>query len=64
MKTPHVCPVCNGNGLVPNGFYNQYSGQWLSSDATPEMCRTCNGEGIVWEPECNINIDYTKQEEE
>ena len=46
--TPHICPVCGGNGLVPNGFYMQTSGHWSSSDATPEKCRTCNNSGVVW----------------
>ena len=46
---PHKCPICNGNGLVPNGFYRQTSGSWSTSDATPEKCRTCQGTGIVWE---------------
>jgi len=49
---PYTCPVCNGNGLVPNGFYTQTSGQWGSTDATPEKCRSCNGTGIVWKPSC------------
>ena len=44
------CPVCNGNGLVPNGFYNQVSGAWPTTNASPEQCRGCNGSGIVWEP--------------
>ena len=48
---PHICPVCRGNGLVPNGFYSQTQGTWLTTDATPEMCRTCRATGIVWEPE-------------
>lgn len=44
------CPVCNGVGHVPNGFYTSdgYHGQWTSSDLTPETCRTCAGWGIVW----------------
>lgn len=46
--TPHKCPVCNGNGLVPNGFYLQTSGNWSSSSITPEACRSCNGTGIIW----------------
>lgn len=48
-KVPHaqVCPVCGGNGLVSNGFYNQTSRQWNSSDATPETCRSCIGSGWV-----------------
>ena len=45
---PHRCPVCNGYGLVPNGFYMQTSGQWSTSSITPEPCRSCNGTGIVW----------------
>jgi DnaJ-class molecular chaperone len=46
--TPHRCPICNGNGLVPNGFYMQTSGYWSTSSTTTEMCRSCNGTGIVW----------------
>ena len=46
--TPFVCPVCLGNGKVPNGFYNQTGGKWMTSDATPEKCQSCNGTGIVW----------------
>ena len=45
---PHRCPVCNGYGLVPNGFYMQTSGHWSTSSITPETCRSCNGTGIVW----------------
>ena len=45
---PHRCPVCNGNGLVPNGFYMQTSGYWSTSSITPETCRSCSGTGIVW----------------
>ena len=46
---PHICPVCKGNGLVPNGFYAQTSGVWSSTSTESEKCRTCNGKGIVWE---------------
>lgn len=53
--TPHVCPVCSGNGLVPNGFYNQTSGNWSSSSMTPEKCRSCDGSGVIWSPE-NIEV--------
>ena len=45
---PYTCPVCGGNGLVPNGFYNQTTGNWSSTDATPETCRSCGGLGVVW----------------
>jgi rubrerythrin len=47
-KIPYRCPVCWGNGIVPNGFYLSTSGQNLVSDAAPEKCRSCNGTGIVW----------------
>ena len=43
----YKCPVCNGTGLVPVGFYNPdpyYSG---STNAAPEKCKSCNGTGIV-----------------
>ena len=46
--TPFVCPVCGGNGLVANGFYNQVGGEWSSTSLTPEQCRSCQGTGIVW----------------
>lgn len=49
---PHRCPVCNGNGLVPNGFYMQTSGDWSTSSITPETCRSCSGTGIVWANVC------------
>jgi len=45
---PHRCPVCNGNGLVPNGFYAQTSGNWSTASTVPESCRSCYGTGIVW----------------
>lgn len=44
---PHRCPVCNGKGLVPNGFYMQTSGNWSTSSITPETCRSCSGSGII-----------------
>ena len=46
--TPHRCPVCGGSGVVPNGFYRQSNGEWVSSSTAPEICRSCNGTGIVW----------------
>ena len=49
--TPHRCPVCGGSGLVDNGFYDQTSGTWTTSDNTPETCKSCGGTGIVWEPQ-------------
>lgn len=46
-ETAQRCPVCGGNGLVANGFYNQTSGYWFTSSISPETCRTCNGTGVI-----------------
>jgi len=43
----HRCPVCNGNGLVPNGFYLGAYGSWGCINTNPERCRSCNGKGFV-----------------
>ena len=45
---PHLCPVCRGNGMVPPGFYINYTGSYTSGTATAEQCRSCGGTGIVW----------------
>lgn len=51
-SVPFVCPVCTGNGLVPNGFYLRAGTQGGStSSLEPETCRSCNGTGIVWSKE-------------
>ena len=52
-----LCPVCRGNGLVPNGFYNQVSGQWSTSSVLAEQCRSCNGMGYVV-----VDMDETEKE--
>jgi len=44
---PHKCPVCNGRGCVPSGFYT-YNNYHSTTALLTEMCRTCNGKGIVW----------------
>ena len=42
------CPVCNGRGIVPNGFYLVPEGQGhISSSAAPETCKSCNGKGYI-----------------
>lgn len=46
-RTPHKCPICNGRGIVPGGFYNSTSDTWTSS-TTSEPCRQCGGSGIIW----------------
>lgn len=55
MSAPHTCPVCEGRGQVPFGFYNQlgpYSGTsiTITSGTYPETCRSCQGQGVVWPP--------------
>ncbi len=47
MSEVEKCPVCNGNGLVPNGFYLLVSGDWASASTEPETCRSCQGKGYV-----------------
>lgn len=46
-STAVVCPVCQGNGMVPCGFYMQTSGQWTTGATIPETCRSCGGIGYV-----------------
>ena len=46
------CPVCLGNGLVPNGFYSTTRQEygclvWTTGGVDPEICRTCDGKGFV-----------------
>ena len=47
-KTPYICPVCGGKGIVQNGFYSSTGNTWIASTTIPETCRTCGGKGIVW----------------
>ena len=44
-----VCPVCQGLGLVPHGFYMYPAQQesFSSTNASPETCRACNGIGVI-----------------
>ena len=48
---PYRCPVCDGRGLVPAGFY--HFPRTLTSTAagvTSERCRSCVGAGVLWSP--------------
>lgn len=44
---PYRCPICEGRGIVPGGFYTSI-GQTYSSNRTSEQCRQCFGTGIIW----------------
>lgn len=44
---PYKCPVCDGHGIVPGGFYYSTDGFSVSTAVT-EPCRACGGTGIVW----------------
>ena len=46
MSHAEKCPVCGGNGLVPQGFYLQCTGDWTSGGLF-EPCRSCKGEGWI-----------------
>src|SRR5208283_3367950 len=43
LSIPHKCPVCNGRGKVPAGFYGD-----KGIDASESPCRSCHGSGLVW----------------
>jgi hypothetical protein len=48
MANIEKCPVCEGSGLVPNGFYNQIGGSnWGTTSCMPETCRSCEGRGYI-----------------
>lgn len=49
---PYKCPVCEGHGIVPGGFYNSV-GPICVSTSTTEICRACSGSGLVFCPEDN-----------
>jgi hypothetical protein len=43
------CPVCNGRGWLPHGFYN--TSPTFSSASTEDVeCRRCTGQGTILSP--------------
>jgi hypothetical protein len=47
-RTVHRCPVCEGRGYVPNGFYRSFAGSsWTTTSIQPETCKSCEGKGYV-----------------
>jgi len=54
MKSCYRCPICEGNGLVPGGYYMRVHGVAWSSITTVETCRACDGTGIIWDPQPDL----------
>ena len=50
---PYLCPVCNGHGHVPGGFYLS-TGPYSTSNVTVETCRACYGTGVLWAQETPV----------
>ena len=53
------CPICEGHGNVPGGFYNALPGCPWSSTTVSEPCRNCTGSGVVY----NICEDVVSKQE-
>jgi hypothetical protein len=45
---PWLCPVCQGRGFVPVGFYNPFDVSAGSTTAANPSCKSCDATGIVW----------------
>ena len=59
----NLCPVCEGRGLLPTGFYDFYRVSPSLAFTSPVVCRTCQGEGIVWPPREAENEDLKERVE-
>jgi hypothetical protein len=46
VKVPYRCPVCEGRGRVPVGFYNPLLQD--GNQPTFQDCRSCRGSGVIW----------------
>ena len=47
--TPEVCPVCQGHGIMPHGFFEHPAGVSFGSTSCENVkCRPCDGTGILW----------------
>lgn len=56
IRIPYKCPICNGTGNVPGGFYNS-DGYNMISTTVFENCRSCDN-GIIWSCE-NVGKEMT-----
>lgn len=45
-KTLHKCPICDGRGIVPGGFYTSTTVISMAGEVS-EPCKQCNGTGII-----------------
>jgi len=54
QKKLYKCPVCNGRGLVPAGFYRDggYSTYYVAGE---QVCRACGGQGVIWSRDAEIS---------
>ncbi len=52
MMQPHKCPICEGRGNVPDGFYSGDPNPVFA----PEECKACNGTGILWGSDFSIDV--------
>lgn len=52
------CPVCQGRGIVPQGFYTYPAAQDFTSNFTgPDKCRACGGHGWFTTTETTSVVD-------
>jgi DnaJ-class molecular chaperone len=61
MSKAVICPVCQGNGLRPSGFYAQTTGTWGASSTETEKCRSCDGKGYVVVDVCHLDARKSDQ---
>jgi hypothetical protein len=47
----YKCPVCEGRGQVPAGFYHQYTSPSVVNTC-PETCKSCSGRGVIFDTDC------------
>lgn len=59
------CPVCEGKGIVPPGFYNlnvPFTTNTITTTAkSAETCRTCQGSGVIYNPEYSCPWHYDEK---
>lgn len=45
LASPSLCPICNGKGIVPQGFYDLNIHDITATSG--EQCRSCYGQGYL-----------------